>query len=443
MKKSILFGIILLFFVFQNCSSPVANEQDLASSVPVTEDTSSTLDPTAFRYDNNPVIWQGETIDGFSSVTAAGKMVSKNDNTDQFIRTFYGSASMYGTWYFEVIVWQNNEETPGQPSDFRIGIASEQGRNYTGNSTVDAAFYGIQTADGSAVAFDGTQMPQFRSTGSTSPVNTGDVIGVLVSNDNGTVTFYNNGIFMHELAIVNNQRYSPYVKFDENQNGAVLANFGANDFRYSLLPNLPLVEENTNMAWANLGWKLPSAPAVPLISVSQDRLTVTKDDSNYGSFNTAGAYADFDMNSGLWYFEVTLDAHLSSGTGVGIGIASVDGRDEIGTTGTFSIRYGMNGSYSIHDGVFYNSFTTDGIATQQPLQVGDIVGVLVNHNTNTVSFYVNGVVQYSDLSINGMYSYSPMFMGSNNSNGTATINYGNQPFAFPVPAGATPAPYYQ
>lgn len=127
--------------------------------------------------------------------------------------------------------------------------------------------------------------------------------------------------------------------------------------------------------------------------------------------------------SGKWYWEVTITT-VSNGTSLGISYgasSTTDGNAK-------SIIYSFPGGKRVLtvDTSYGASYTT-----------GDIIGVAVDKDASTITFYKNNVSQgaISELTISSE-NYRP-FLHNNTSSGFGLmdINFGQQPFAYTPPAG--------
>ena len=126
-------------------------------------------------------------------------------------------------------------------------------------------------------------------------------------------------------------------------------------------------------------------------------------------------------NTGKWYYEAYPESGQSFVVGVGIYNATKDYANYTGTLGLIQDgRTWLNGTAT----AFGSSYA-----------IGDTVGVLVDKDSGTVTFYINGTVvgtgaiafDYDDLfplvgDISGIYE------------GTIRVNFGQQPFKYDPPA---------
>jgi hypothetical protein len=162
--------------------------------------------------------------------------------------------------------------------------------------------------------------------------------------------------------------------------------------------------------------------------------TVTRSNGNLESTDGGSTYglASFGtiaVTTGKWYWEVTLSS--AGGTYASTGV--VDLNSPLGSNIQTGILYAQNtGNKSSGYQVFSGSGTTAYGATYT---AGDIIGVALNLDAGTITFYKNGVSQgvaYSGISGN----YTPAVGdGQNSTSYTWTLNCGQRPFAYTAPSG--------
>jgi hypothetical protein len=127
----------------------------------------------------------------------------------------------------------------------------------------------------------------------------------------------------------------------------------------------------------------------------------------------------FSVSSGKWYFEAT----VGTTTGVMIGITN----DTVQGTALTSLQYlyGYTASNSWSNGGFLTygaSFTT-----------GDIIGVALDMDAGTLTFYKNNTSQGSFVTgLTG--SYQPAFSRAT-ATPSASFNFGQRPFSYTPPTG--------
>ncbi|HEY8141362.1 MAG TPA: SPRY domain-containing protein [Kofleriaceae bacterium] len=167
------------------------------------------------------------------------------------------------------------------------------------------------------------------------------------------------------------------------------------------------------------------------MSFSADLLTATKNDG--AATARSSAYANAHELSGKWYFEVAVTS-LLSGTRLRVGLASLQGRvpNDV-PTATYSYGYDQDGTRSTNIGVTYTNAPMGA-----PWALGRIIGVSIDLDEHWVEFSLNGVPQGRITGLAAGVSYSPLFFGSNESNGTVRANFGQSPFRYPPRLGFLP-----
>jgi hypothetical protein len=159
------------------------------------------------------------------------------------------------------------------------------------------------------------------------------------------------------------------------------------------------------------------------ITMSNGNLKTTTSGTDWTS-----ARASFGVSSGKWYWEYTInDAPASSKfTMVGIASVSVPLNSYIANAAT---GYG----YNANDGQKYNSATA--AAYGAAFTTNDVIGVALDMDTGTLTFYKNGISQgtaYSSLSGTFLPAIS-MYVGSGSM--TTDLNFGQRAFTYTPPTG--------
>jgi len=162
----------------------------------------------------------------------------------------------------------------------------------------------------------------------------------------------------------------------------------------------------------------------PLFNLDTGRNTVS--DGNLKTFSgtgdTAGVYTSgtFAIPAGKWYWEGLYFQSADPGFNAGIGL---------GTTNTDTGRITYNYSGTKTSG---GSTTSYGAAYVS----GDIIGVAMDMDAGSISFYKNGVSQ--GVAVTGISgTIFPMFLQirTGSVSGGWTANFGQRPFAYPAPPG--------
>jgi hypothetical protein len=141
--------------------------------------------------------------------------------------------------------------------------------------------------------------------------------------------------------------------------------------------------------------------------------------STSGSWTTA--LSTIGMTSGQWYFEATI---TSSGNHM-VGIAN----QSFTTSAYLGENVNSWGYYS--SGEKYTGVTS-GTAYGASYTNGDVIGVALDMDAGTITFYKNGTSQGQAFS--GLTG--PLFFGvSGISSSTRVVNFGQRPFAYTAPSG--------
>lgn len=160
----------------------------------------------------------------------------------------------------------------------------------------------------------------------------------------------------------------------------------------------------------------------PNVILSEDNLTITTEDST-----TKGARSTVGVTTGRYYFEVKV---LPGGNTENICIG-------LGVEGSH-ITFFTPKSVMYTDRIYTGSVSSGNIVA---VKAGDILGVAFDRDRSHVQFFLNGVNRGTAIfptlaATDKIYAY----IGDRNSAtfSKAVANFGQSPFAFPVPSGFTP-----
>ena len=176
-------------------------------------------------------------------------------------------------------------------------------------------------------------------------------------------------------------------------------------------------------------------PSQPVTNGAGNRTTYANGNLTGTTNNswTTGGLGTIGVSSGKWYWEITSGAY-TGGTGLEIGAAkdtlqwTISNSEGAGTSAGAYLYYNDGRKGNNNSASSYGSTYTD----------GDILGVALDLDAGTISFYKNGVSQ--GIAFTGLSGiFYPCFSDYNDS-GTAacTANFGQSAFTFPVPLGHQP-----
>jgi hypothetical protein len=156
--------------------------------------------------------------------------------------------------------------------------------------------------------------------------------------------------------------------------------------------------------------------------------TLTNGNLSVATGTTGGSIATISVSSGKWYWEV-------SPTTIAAGTPRVAGLVQAITAPTSltskSIYLQNDGKYSINGA----AAVTYGAA----ITTSDIVGVALDVDAQTVTFYKNGSAMGSAISISSVYTAGnlvvPAIVQSGAANNAQDINFGQRPFSYTPPTG--------
>lgn len=134
-----------------------------------------------------------------------------------------------------------------------------------------------------------------------------------------------------------------------------------------------------------------------------------------------GDHAHSSMSTpttGKWYWEFVITS--TAGQGVGIALSTSRARD------TSSYYYSYNAKIYINGGA--------GTAYGASYTTNDVIGVALNLDAGTLTFYKNGVSQ--GVAASGVTgSYDAAIAGGGGTTTSAHVNFGQRPFAYAAPSG--------
>ncbi len=161
------------------------------------------------------------------------------------------------------------------------------------------------------------------------------------------------------------------------------------------------------------------------VTRSNGNLESTDGGSTYG----LASFGTIAVTTGKWYWEVTLSS--AGGTYASTGV--VDLNSPLGSNIQTGIIYGAN---SGNKGSGYQVFSGSGsTAYGATYTTGDIIGVALDLDVGTITFYKNGVSQgVAFTGISGNYTPA-VGDGQNSTSYTWTLNCGQRPFAYTAPSG--------
>lgn len=137
------------------------------------------------------------------------------------------------------------------------------------------------------------------------------------------------------------------------------------------------------------------------------------------------AKSTFAVSSGKWYWEITNTALTASNATLGICSDSATYSTGVLATGSDVLYYGLNGNKYVNgsSSAYGASFTTN-----------DVIGIALDLNANTVTFYKNNTSQGS-ISITAGITWVACWVGQGSTADAATANFGQRAFAYTPPSG--------
>jgi hypothetical protein len=250
----------------------------------------------------------------------------------------------------------------------------------------------------------------------------------------GSLTFTDTGFTINETGTGFNANGSTYIyaAFADKREAAFWRDFSGNGNNWqpnNLDFNDPVVDTptrygiDTGAGGEVRGNYATLNPLSKLNWISQNS-TVTPSNGNLEfAVGSAGNMMDatIAVSSGKWYWEVTQSNYILNGIRSTRGIP----------TGDLTYRYYQNNGQIIY--VPYNTTSQTVLTTVATAASGDIIGIALDLDNRTLSWYKNNSLLYTATSIVAD-EYAPCVGGAAGSSG-AFINFGQRPFAYTAPSG--------
>ena len=257
----------------------------------------------------------------------------------------------------------------------------------------------------------------------------GDVIGLAVDVSGGVVSFYKNNVLQGTQAITANGTYRVFSNISGSNTGSAFDfNFGQRPFAYTAPSGFRALRDYNKLPTPTGGEVRGNYCTLNPLAVPYSG-TISNGNLEYSKTNTGipSARGSIYVKTGKWYCEVKLTA-TSDVIGVTIGIMSPSSTGYVGFSAN---SYAYRGSGS----KFNNDTSTSYGASYS---VGDVIGVALDMDAGTLTFYKNGVSQgLAFSSLSGEFTIGAGWYGTA---GTAyfEFNFGQRPWAYDAPFGFLP-----
>ena len=258
-------------------------------------------------------------------------------------------------------------------------------------------------------------------------------------------TQYIDTSFSNTNLLLNNKHLSYYTTNNATGSGDDISTIDGRD-------KLVINYNNNGITYSSFG--LSSATSSTISSTSSPSTTglVEVSRSNYystwnkngvavgttlsnGDLTVTGVYTELSslgVSSSKWYWEVHVGSYLTGGYDFAIGIAKVNAatNSQLGTD--------ANGwQYGNFANVSYKNYNNSPVAYGSAYHIGDTIGVALDMDLGSVSFYKNNVAQGLAFTFSTgftMYAAVSSFQG-NIPGPTYTANFGQNTFSYSVPSG--------
>jgi hypothetical protein len=229
-------------------------------------------------------------------------------------------------------------------------------------------------------------------------------------------TYGTNGFYLNFTDNSNNTATTIGKDYSGNGNNWTPNNISVtNGATYDSMTDVPTLTNPTTANYCVLNPLNKNAS----VTVTNGNLDISTSATNVGIFATLG------ISTGKWYFEVTF-TNSSGVPAIGVVQSNWD-RSFVG----YGIAGGGGGIGYHSNGIIYNNGTQvqTGLATYTS---GDIIGVALNLDSGSVTFYKNNVQVGS--TVTGLTGeWFPAVSGQVST--TLTANFGQRPFAYTPPTG--------
>jgi len=244
---------------------------------------------------------------------------------------------------------------------------------------------------------------------------TTDVIGIALDMTVGTIAFYKNNTLVYTYTHVVPGALYPLATV-YGAVGPCTANFGASTLAYE-----PPAGFTAGIASTRQYSTWSSTDKTSNAVVSNGNLTYTAAASFELTRGTIG------KTSGKWYWEVTATTATDATIGVANASQSITGDQWVGISAN-------SWSWAQFNGFMYTN-NASGVSAGSYAN-GDVIGIALDMDTGTISYYKNGVFAGSQTGLTG--TVHPAIGNYTSATINATANFGATPFKYTIPAGFKP-----
>lgn len=168
----------------------------------------------------------------------------------------------------------------------------------------------------------------------------------------------------------------------------------------------------------------PASITTSNLVLDAEHLTVTAIKSGFGSVRSTVA-----KSSGKWYWEYRVAATSANNAFGGVANAVATLYPGHATAGAYGVGY-----YAVNGGAYKNEFLIDNnLKGGATYTASDTIGVAVDRDEKSVTFYKNGVFQFKANTPHEFSFYASA--APYDLNNAVTVNFGQHDFTYPVPAG--------
>ena len=328
-----------------------------------------------------------------------------------------------GKWYFEFTPTVLN-------TGCLIGITATPTLNvYPGGNSSSYGYYSV----------DGSKFNNASGTAYGNSFTVNDIIGIAFDIDSGKIWFAKNGTWQASgnpsagtnAAFTSIASGTYFASMHKDTAGAANAsatfNFGQRPFAYTAPSGFKALRDYNKLPVPTGGEVRGNyATLNPLDAVAVTSTTNGNLDVSLSASGSANIRSTIAVSSGKWYWEV-----LFGSTGdtliVGACDATVSNASSLWSTANAWMYYSLNGQKYNGGGTSYGATFTN----------GDLIGIALDMDNGTISFYKNGVSQGQAYSGLIGRTLTPTIQSTVRAL-TATANFGQRPWAYDAPFGFLP-----
>lgn len=262
----------------------------------------------------------------------------------------------------------------------------------------------------------------------------GDVMGFAVDFTAGNISVYRNNVLVYSTSGAGFTAGTVFYPYVCDEGGSVVttatAHFGPNDLTYA-----PPSGYNIGFFVAK-EYATFDATAYKGTLANNNLTVITAVAANRG----AGGRTNFGVKTGKWYCELKYESIVSGAGSLFIGVCNKAAYDSSASANSVFVNYSGGMGYNSNNGYLYWGGQLKNVANPwATYTVGDMIGLAIDLDAKTISFYKNGTLQGSmtlTAEMIGVDLYVAVCDGGGAADSiTCTANFGATAFTYSVPSG--------